>query len=200
MVLYTYRFFSSSVHLVLHQLLGTQPHKLSKMLFTAARLIACSGVAGIWIANSWSEQRGGIERAGLWPLSHFRKLLASEDCSGNSGYTSKSKKASIFAKMGAAQPVGERWFWGGCWDFRLPWVLSTLVLFFPPCFISSEPWVWKSMSLEKTEWKKKNGWIQVVYAGCIHTCSFTSLLAAHKGPAIWEAASCNWFHEPVSTG
>lgn len=52
MVLYTYRFFSSSVHLVLQQLLGTQPHELSKMLFTAARLIAYSGVAGIWIANS----------------------------------------------------------------------------------------------------------------------------------------------------
>lgn len=52
MVLHTYRFFSNSVHLVSQQLLGTQPHELSEMLFTAARLIDCSGVAGIWIANS----------------------------------------------------------------------------------------------------------------------------------------------------
>lgn len=147
MVLYTYRFFSSSVHLVLRQLLATQPHELSKMLFTAARLIACSGVAGIWIANSWSEQRGGIERAGLWPLSHFRKLCWLQRIVLVTLVTlKKKKKASLFAKMGAAPPVGERWFWGGCWAFRLPWVLSTLVLFFPPALFpqnhgAGNPWV-----------------------------------------------------------
>lgn len=67
MVLYTYGVFSNSVHLVSQQLLGTQPPELSKMLFTAARLIACSGVASIWIANSSSKQRGGIEKG--WSLA-----------------------------------------------------------------------------------------------------------------------------------
>lgn len=64
------KFFSSSVHLVSQQLLGKP---LRCFLLTAAGLIPCPGAAGIWIANSLSEQRGEIEKAGLWPLSHFRK-------------------------------------------------------------------------------------------------------------------------------
>lgn len=195
-------------------------NSLRCFLLTEAGIIACPGVAGIWIANSWSEQRGGIEKAGLWPLSCFRKpcwlqrivLITLATLQKKKS----KKKASVFAKVGAALPVGmlleegrETWLQGGCWDFRHHLIYSYLEpcphLFsffsFPPALFSSELWGWEWVFLEKIEGEEKNLDGDTLCVQDVSTC-IPSLhsSAAPKGLTIWEATCYNCFHETVSTG
>lgn len=103
-------FFSSSVRLVLQQLLGKQPHEVFKMLLTHSGWAHCLPWC-VWGLDFkfliWTKRRNRKD----WSLvsrTLQETLLASEDCTHNTGCTSKKKKrrASIFAKTGAAPPVG----------------------------------------------------------------------------------------------
>lgn len=129
MVLYIYRFwffFSSSVRLVLQQLLGKQPHEVFKMLLTHSGWAHCLPWC-VWGLDCkfliWTKRRNRKD----WSLvSHTLQetLLASEDCTHNTGCTSKKKeKKSFYLCKDGCSPTSRHvcLLWGekrGHWNFR----------------------------------------------------------------------------------